>query len=166
MPSHTPGDDDGSGSGDSEAAGPRIRRVLEYWKGLKGDLALPAWASVNLMDIYDVAPHVAVLDVEGTGDAHRYRYRFVGTMLVEWRGRLRPADPTGRLLDEIEWPFDPVPLFAAIETVATTARPLILGADDMVDDGFHRFSRGLFPLGDPAGRVDQVLVCVEQDIPD
>lgn len=162
MPSRASGDDDGLESGDPAAAGPHIRRMHDYWTGLRGTRKFPAWSDVNLMDVYDVAPYVAVLDVETGAEGAAFRYRFYGTMLVDWRSRLRPADPTGRLVGEIEWSFDPAPMVAAFTRVAVNAAPLVLTPNLLPGRSYHRFVRGVFPLGAADSRVDQILVCLDE----
>tara|TARA_B100000427_G_scaffold314464_1_gene307629 strand:- start:217 stop:822 length:606 start_codon:yes stop_codon:yes gene_type:complete len=143
----------------------RIKRVLDYWVEQRAERRFPSWSDISLMDLYDVAPFVAVLDVEnGAGDPEetRFRYRFCGTWLVEGRSAMSPADPTGRCIDEVPWPFEPMPLIAACSRVATLKMPVMLAAGMVDEYSYKRRERGFFPLGPDDGQVTQILACIDQ----
>ncbi len=163
MPPSEFGDDDGmSSSGLGVVKSPRIQRVFDYWIALRRERPFPAWPDVKLMDIYDVAPFLAVLDVEDENGAARFRYRFCGTTLVEARSSLAPVDPTGRCLDEIAWPFDPAPLVAACAKVVNLRKPALLAAGEVNESAYHLHERGFFPLGAGDGGVSHIVVCVDE----
>lgn len=163
MPSSEFGNDNVMSSPGLEAVkSPRIQRVFDYWAALRRDRPFPAWPDVKLMDIYDVAPFLAVLDVEDENGAARFRYRFCGTTLVEARSSLAPADPTGRWLDEIAWPFDPAPLLVACAKVVNLRKPGLLAAGEVNESAYHLHERGFFPLGSSDGAVSQIIVCVDE----
>ncbi|PIW26293.1 MAG: hypothetical protein COW30_15635 [Rhodospirillales bacterium CG15_BIG_FIL_POST_REV_8_21_14_020_66_15] len=143
----------------------RIKRVFDYWIALRRERMYPAWTDVKLMDIYDVAPFLAVLDVEAVGGqarTARFSFRFCGTWLVEGRSNLAPADPTGRFLDDIAWPFNPRPLLAACDRVLEGRRPALLAVGDVDESVYHQRERAFFPLGPKDDRVTQILVCVDE----
>lgn len=167
MPTNASGGDDGHPPGEMQGVdGVRIRRVHGYWSALRGARPFPAWTEFNLMDIYETAPYLAVLDVEGATDAPQFRYRFCGTMLVEMRDRLMTPDPTGRRAHEIDWPFDAARLLAAFATVVQSGQPIYLPPGFLAESGYRRLARGLFPLGVLDARVEQVIVCVDPLPPD
>tara|TARA_R110002072_G_scaffold16154_1_gene63602 strand:+ start:385 stop:855 length:471 start_codon:yes stop_codon:yes gene_type:complete len=151
-----------SSPGLEDVKSPRIQRVFDYWAALRRDRPFPAWPDVKLMDIYDVAPFLAVLDVEDENGAARFRYRFCGTTLVEARSSLAPADPTGRWLDEIAWPFDPAPLLVACAKVVNLRKPGLLAAGEVNESAYHLHERGFFPLGSSDDAVSQIIVCVDE----
>jgi hypothetical protein len=161
-PSGLGSDDDQPSPGLGLVQSPRIKRVFDFWIALRGDRPFPAWPDVKLMDIYDVAPFLAVLDVEDENGATRFRYRFCGTTLVEARSNLVPSDPTGRYLDEIAWPFDPAPLITACGKVASLGKPALLAVGEVNESAYHLHERGFFPLGASGGAVSQILVCVDE----
>jgi len=163
MPPNEFGDDvDMSSPGLGVVKSPRIKRVFDYWTALRRDRLFPAWPDVKLMDIYDVAPFLAVLDAEDENGAARFRYRFCGTTLVEARSSLAPADPTGRCLDEIAWPFDPVPLLTACAKVVNLRKPTLLAPGEVNESAYHLHERGFFPLGSSNDEVSQIIVCVDE----
>lgn len=144
------------------AQSPKTKRIFDFWISLRGDRTFPAWTDVRLMDLYDVAPSLAVVDVEQESGALRFRYRFCGTSLVEARNRLVPADPTGRCIDEVVWPFDPAPLLAACAKVVDQCKPTLLAAGAVNESAYHLYERGFFPLGSADGAVSHILICVDE----
>lgn len=155
---------DGFSSRPTAVNSDRIRRVFDYWTALRRDRPYPAWTDVKLMDVYDVASFLAVLDVEAARDLNgaRYRYRFCGTYLVEARSSMIPADPTGCYIDEIQWPFDVSPILAACAGVVTQRRPTMLAAGEVDESHYHRHERGFFPLGPDGQGVTHIIVCVDE----
>tara|TARA_R110000824_G_scaffold898_2_gene5317 strand:- start:336 stop:839 length:504 start_codon:yes stop_codon:yes gene_type:complete len=141
---------------------PKIKRVFDFWASLRRDRPFPAWTDVRLMDLYDVAPFLAVVDVEQENGARRFRYRFCGTSLVEARSRLVPADPTGRCIDEVVWPFDPAPLVGACAKVVDQRRPTLLAVGAVNESAYHLHERVFFPLGSDDGAVSNILICVDE----
>ncbi len=141
---------------------PKIKRVFDFWVSLRRDRLFPAWADVRLMDLYDVAPFLAVVDVEHENGALRFRYRFCGTALVEARDHLVPADPTGRCIDEVVWPFDPAPLVGACAKVVDRRKPNLLAVGEVNESAYHLHERGFFPLGSADGAVSHILICVDE----
>ena len=158
------------GDGDRASPGPgavksaRIKNVFDYWISLRGDRLFPAWTDVKLMDVYNVASFVAVLDVEANSGAggHRFRYRFCGTALVEARSSLTPSDPTGWCIDEILWPFEPSPLLAACAEVVARRKPVMLAAGEVEESHYRLHERGFFPLGPDDDLVTQVIACIDE----
>jgi hypothetical protein len=143
----------------------KIKRLFDYWLSLCEGRKFPAWEDVKLMDVYDLAPYLAVMDVEkpDVEDAPlRFRYRFCGTWLVESRTNLAPIDPTGHCLDEIAWPFDSAPLINACARVVELQKPALLEAGVVEESLYHLHERGFFPLGDDEGAVRHILVCVDE----
>lgn len=71
---------------------PRLQAMYGYWLKLRGDCAMPARRSIAPQDIPALLPHIFLVDVMPAG---RYRFRLVGTHIVEHVG-----DVTGQYLDE------------------------------------------------------------------
>lgn len=74
------------------------RRLLDYWRSKHSGDALPALAHIDLMDIYDIAPFVAVCDAVNGGA--EFIARFFGTGIVTVFG----FDRTGKT---VHGPFAP-----------------------------------------------------------
>ena len=84
----------------SELTSPRIHRLHGYWRHLheKRGRELPRRADIAPDQIKDLLPNIMIVDVER--NPMRFRYRLVGTRVVEYNG----VEFTGRYLGEIGWP--------------------------------------------------------------
>ena len=80
--------------GDAVIADARLRALFGYWREKRGDRAMPARADLDPLEIPTLLPIVGLVDV--LDDGARFRYRLVGTEMVDADGH----DPTGRFLDE------------------------------------------------------------------
>ena len=75
---------------------PKVRELYEYWLRIHpAPGTLPARANFDPMRVPHLLPHVMMLDV--VGRPPRFRYRLVGTRMVDSLG----SDLTGRWLDEV-----------------------------------------------------------------
>lgn len=72
----------------------RIHRLHAYWRE-KGAGQVPARAQFDPVDVRELLPNLMLLDVQG--DPWRFRYRLVGTRVVQYTG----FDFTGHYLDEM-----------------------------------------------------------------
>jgi hypothetical protein len=72
---------------------PILRQALAYWHKMRGARAMPARRDFDPAEVPALLPHVQLIDrVDG-----RYRYRLVGTELVQVFGR----DYTGQFPDDM-----------------------------------------------------------------
>lgn len=69
---------------------PEIAKIFRYWLSKGRNEQLPSRKDIDPVDIPDLLPKVQLVDVER--NPLRFRYRLVGTELVERRGN----DPTGK----------------------------------------------------------------------
>ena len=79
---------------------PRIRELHDYWLGLwhDGD-TMPGRQDFSPFAVKHLLPDLWLLDVQH--DPLRFRYRLIGTRIVERHGR----DHTGRWVDEVHPSF-------------------------------------------------------------
>jgi hypothetical protein len=75
---------------------PRLQRLARYWAERIDDSGCVPRASVDPLDIPALLPHILMLDRIGQPPDERYRYRLVGTDVVQHVGR----ELTGLHLDE------------------------------------------------------------------
>lgn len=82
----------------AELDDPRLRELYAYWHGLGGDAGVPR-AAVDPVDMpRSVLPHLMLTEVlDDPARGRRYRYRLVGSAIVERAGR----DPSWAYLDSI-----------------------------------------------------------------
>ncbi len=69
-----------------------LQAMYHYWLKQRGDCLMPARRNIQPQDIVALLPHIFLVDVMPAG---RYRFRLVGTHIVEHIG-----DVTGQYLDE------------------------------------------------------------------
>lgn len=71
--------------------------LLAYWRARRRPGVLPGRQDIDPVDIRpDVLPNMFLMDVVPAQPRRRYRFRLIGTRMVEVAG----ADPTGRFVDE------------------------------------------------------------------
>lgn len=76
-------------------ADPILGNALSYWERKRGDRRIPSRRDIDPTEIPRLLSHVQMIDVIDRGA--RFRYRLVGTALVEAFGQ----DYTGRFADEL-----------------------------------------------------------------
>src|SRR5690348_16758606 len=98
---------------------PRIQRLYAYWQQQctqrGGDL--PGRGDIAPDQIRDLLPNIMIVDVERS--PLRFRYRLVGTRVVEYNG----IEFTGRYLGEIGWPEEQG-MIASYMSVVDERRPV------------------------------------------
>jgi len=72
----------------------RIRRLNAYWLA-KAKGKVPSRSDIDPVDVRELLPNLMMIDM--LGDPVRFRYRLVGTRVVQYTG----FDFTGRCLDEM-----------------------------------------------------------------
>ena len=72
----------------------RIRKLGVYWQA-KACGKVPSRSDIDPVDVRELLPNLMMIDV--LGDPPRFRYRLVGTRVVQYTG----FDFTGRYLDEM-----------------------------------------------------------------
>jgi hypothetical protein len=133
--------------------------LFEYWLAKKGSRRLPAWDDFEFMDLYKIAPLMAVLDVDGSGDANKLRYRFMGTQIVEYRKYRRYPDLTGRTFEQADRSYDPKAMHDAYTTCLKTEMPVLMRGQYQTDQSRGEHERIILPwsIGDKVARLTNVL---------
>ncbi|MGH6890999.1 MAG: PAS domain-containing protein, partial [Dongiaceae bacterium] len=72
----------------------RIRKLNAYWQA-RARGKVPSRSEIDPVDVRELLPNLMMIDV--LGDPLRFRYRLVGTRVVQYTG----FDFTGRCLDEM-----------------------------------------------------------------
>lgn len=149
---------------DVSAPEPQLRHrdqeaLYAYWRGKRrhGGL-LPARADIDPVDLRDLLPRLALIDVlRDTGEL-AFRYRLTGTEIVDRFGR----DPTGKRFEELYHGDYLQTANATYREVVETGRPhtsdrvypLVPGREYMCYD------RLLLPLASDGVTVDMVMLLV------
>src|SRR4051812_22620200 len=81
----------------AQAKDPRFREFFDYWRSKAPPGRLPGRQHIDPLDIPHLLPGVALFDVLRNGTGLRFRWRLIGTALVDAIG----DDYTGRFVDEV-----------------------------------------------------------------
>ena len=140
---------------------PRIQRLYAYWQQRcaqrGGDL--PARSDIAPDQIRDLLPNIMIVDVERS--PLRFRYRLVGTRVVEYNG----IEFTGRYLGEIGWPEEQG-MIESYSSVVNDRRPFFGAlAWGLVTGGQGRCEFARLPLSEDGKVVSQILAMEDYDFP-
>lgn len=140
-----------------QVASPRIHRLHSYWRQKCGAALLPRRADIAPDEIRDLLPYIMIVDVER--DPLRFRYRLVGTKVVEYNG----VEFTGRYLGDIGWPEEP-DLIDSYTKVVQTRRPVFgVLAWEQVSGAIGRCEFARLPLSEDGELVSQILGMEDYD---
>lgn len=145
----------------AEITSPRIRRLYSYWSGLHqaGPETLPRRSDISPDQIRDLLPNIMIVDVER--NPMRFRYRLVGTRVVEYNG----VEFTGRYLGEIGWEEER-DLLDSYVGVVETRRPVFGSLVwDLVTGRPGRCEFARLPLSEDNNVVSQILAMEDYDFP-
>jgi len=145
----------------AEITSPRIHRLYSYWQSqqrYRGG-SLPRRGDIAPDQIKDLLPNIMIVDVES--DPLRFRYRLVGTRVVEYNG----LEFTGRYLGEIGWPEEQE-LFDSYAEVVSNRRPFFGSlAWELVTRSVGRCEFARLPLSEDGEAVSQILAMEDYDFP-
>lgn len=143
----------------SELTSPRIHRLYGYWQHQCMSGKLPRRADIAPDQIRDLLPNIIIVDVER--NPMRFRYRLVGTRVVEYNG----VEFTGRYLGEIGWPEEQE-LVDSYAFVVSSRRPFFgLLAWGLVTGALGRCEFARLPLSEDGELVTQILAMEDYDFP-
>lgn len=136
----------------------RVRRLGAYWRArCEAVGGVPARAQIDPADLRPLLPNLFIVDVEA--DPRRFRYRLVGTAVVEYN----QLEFTGRYLGSIGWEEEQA-LFAQYARVLDSRGAVFGYYDWMLRSGaMGRAEYGLFPLADAGGAIVQVIGVEDYD---
>lgn len=137
----------------------RVRAIHAYWRGKRGDGALPRRADIDPAEIKSLLPFVLLSDVHH--DPFRVYFRLVGTGIVE----AAKCDLTGHWLHEIDLDGNSPAWEEVYRRVAETRAPVFGQTRAAVRPGDDRlFQWVVLPLSDDGNRVDRVLELEDWDM--
>lgn len=141
---------------DLEMRSAHLKRVRDYWLGIKGDRATPQQADFALTDLADVIPHMIIIDV--VHQPVRLKFRLLGTFVTDLVGR----NSTGRWIDEDLYPDNLEEIIWAYRHCAQTGRPLATeGPVDIAERDWTGSEVLMLPLSDNGGTVVQIASCYD-----
>ncbi len=137
----------------------KTQRLYQYWLSKCSAGELPTKESIDLMEVYDVAPYVVVRDI--IGDPQNFRVRFWGSGMTSQLG----YDPTGKIVSELyseEGVKELHQIYAAIIAIRNPVQ--IVGCLEFLADKAPRKYEAIHtPLAAKDGEIVQILSCFDFD---
>jgi CheY-like chemotaxis protein len=131
-----------------------LRRMYEYWLEKSCGRRLPDRKDLDPTEIPDILPHLSI--VEAVGEAPRYRYRLLGTHVVEAIG----FNPTNLYVDDIFAEDDAAFLTGLLSEVCVKVQPLYAASAFTSGDYGMSTERLLLPFA--VGDAPPVQIVVVQ----
>lgn len=144
-----------------EITSPRIHRLYSYWadRCRTRGVSMPRRGDVEPDQVRDLLPNMMIVEVER--EPLRFRYRLVGTRVVEYNG----LEFTGRYLGEIGWPEEH-DLFDGYVRVIEGRRPVFGSLAWRLTTGrVGRCEFARLPLSEDDAVVSQILAMEDYDFP-
>ncbi len=130
------------------------KELFDYWSELRGDRIMPKRSEIDALAIPRVLPNIALVDLEGEGEAVRLKVRLLGTNLAQ-----RYGERTGHYLDEYQLGEAYAEIHAAYMECANQRAPHSSEGDYWTEDDHHlKVARLLLPLSEDGESVDTILV--------
>lgn len=137
---------------------PSLRGVLDYWASRRGDESLPDRKAIDPVDLREYLSDICLIDVVDEGGIRRFKYRLVGTHVVDLMGQ----DFTGQFFDTF-LPRNRLIAVTALYDACVTLRKPGLSIDSMPVSGreFLIYKRLLLPLASDGENVDILLAAFD-----
>lgn len=146
--------------GFSQIESPRIHRFHEYWRSKRASPdAIPLRSAFDPTDLREVLPNVLIVDVEH--DPLRFRYRLVGTRVVEFNNQ----EFTGLYLGTIGWQEEQQLIDAY--TDATISRAPLCGfyTWTLKNGSVGKCEFAIFPFSNDQQTITQMFGVEDYDFP-
>jgi hypothetical protein len=136
-------------------AHPTLVALYRYWDGKRGGRAMPARRDLDPSEIVRLLPHIYMVDVDS--DPLRFRYRLIGTAIVNFLGR----DYTRRAVDAATYGEGEIlaRLLRLFTTVVETRRPVAYKGNIwyVSGRGWRDVEALLMPLSSDGSRIDIIF---------
>lgn len=136
---------------------PRLQRLLRYWEDKRGARAMPARADIDPMEIPWMLGDLSLLEVHRLDGGLRYRFRLMGTHVVERLG----YNVTGKWLEDLPAPDYRRRLVGIFRTVVERAVPIVERPHMLIDNYVHHYEVLRLPLSEDGRQVDMLMLAVD-----
>ena len=134
------------------------RELYDHWDAVRGDRLMPKRGEIDPTAIPRALPDLALMDVEGEGDALRFKVRLMGTNLAH-----RYGERTGYYLEDLQLGGEYDAIYAAYSECVTQRTPHVGAGDYWTADGHHmQVARLFLPLSEDGEHVTTVLAGIFQ----
>ncbi|MEK9968734.1 MAG: PAS domain-containing protein [Ferrovibrio sp.] len=135
---------------------PRLKALLQYWRGKTSPGRLPARVDIDPLELKPLLGNINLIEVVPQPDGgQRFRYRLFGTEFVFYHG----GDLTGQWVDEIGNQVYRDQLVGLYNHVVGTGATPILSYDYILESRRHRFQAVILPLATNGRTIDVILSC-------
>jgi hypothetical protein len=143
-----------------QISSPRVRRLHEYWHAkLRPGQRFVFRDDVDPLELRDLLPLITILDVEH--GPLRFRYRLVGTRIVEYNHQ----EFTGLYLGEVGWQGEAMLLGAYEQSVVNERPNQGFYAWDLRSGGIGRCEFAIFPLTQDGDTIHQIISIEDYEFP-
>jgi hypothetical protein len=126
-------------------------RLIDYWRSLRDEDAVPSRASVDPTGFVAVAPRTFIA---GRDLRDAFAFRLAGESLIDLHGR----HLQGQTLSQLWRPLHRRRLEGLLESALAAGEPLVISAEAWTAEGSHVRLEVLFlPLAGPSGLADRFL---------
>jgi hypothetical protein len=139
----------------AEAKDPRFRAFFDYWASKAPPDRLPGRQHLDPLDMKPFLTYLRLLDVVHEPDVYRFRYRVIGSHVVELHG---PSDP-GSFIDQYALPEHYRKTFYPdMMTLLETRQPhFAIRSGSVRPDKFRGYQRLNLPLATDGVTVDMII---------
>ena len=143
-----------------QIASPRVRRLHDYWQSKRAaGQNFTFRKDIDPVELRELLPLITIVDVEHA--PLRFRYRLVGTRVVEYNHQ----EFTGLYLGEVGWQ-DEAMLLGAYEQSVVERRPNFgFYAWDLQSGGVGRCEFGILPLTNDGETIHQIISIEDYEFP-
>lgn len=136
----------------------RFKDLVQLWRDLRGDAALPAREAKTARRLKDLLPNIALYERFTAPDGkHRHRVRLEGMRFVRIYGT-----HTGQVVQDFLSPENAARFGGGLDTTLAAMAPLrFLARTDSADKNFLSAELCTMPLADNQGRPNMVMICVQ-----
>lgn len=132
---------------------PAIRQLYVYWREAAADDRIPARSDLDVLRMKPVLGSIVLF--ERMPPDGRYRYRLIGTKVVERDG----FDWTGRFVDTVPMPQYRDLILSRIAELEVQRRPLLVRNRQMFDMVWYDYECLWLPLAGDHRTIDMLLSC-------
>jgi hypothetical protein len=129
-----------------------LRQLYDYWQEKRAGRAFPARRDLDPLEFTFALGNVVLIDV--THDPLRFRFRLVGTRIVNYEG----IDPTGRYLDDLPLLELRQMLDGAYRHVVAAREPVRNMRERFLDGRMRRFEVLDLPLSSDGTTIDMIMI--------
>jgi hypothetical protein len=127
-------------------------QALDYWRKKRNGRAMPRRSDIDPFELRSILPHLQITEVIGGGI--RFRYRLVGTAIVEAFG----AEFTGKFIDELVSGQRDSFVHSCYRAVCASRRAAFVRSKYVtIKDVDLTANRVLLPLSQDQTGIDQIL---------